>query len=153
MIDFFKKPINTILVLSCLTILFLLLYYFKNPLTPKLSIEGKIFTYDLAITPQEHERGLSGRDPLPENHGMLFVFEHKEQFAFWMKEMKFSLDMIWIDDNKIVDISKNVPIPTAGQRLPIYSPKQVVNRVFEVNAGTADRLGLKEGDSVTYLRK
>jgi len=153
MIKFFKNPVNSILLISCITFLVLLIYYVKNPLTPKLSIEGNVFTYELAITPQEHEHGLSGRDPLPQNHGMLFVFDHKEQVSFWMKEMKFSLDMIWIDDNKIVDISKNVPAPIEGQRLPIYSPKKPVNRVFKVNAGTADKLGLKEGDTVTYLRK
>jgi len=131
----------------------LAIYYLRYPLVPKLSINSHVFTYELAVTPMEVTKGLSGHAPLAENEGMLFVFDHKEQFHFWMKDMLFPLDMIWIDDTKIVDISKNVPMPIQGQQLPLYTPKVVVNKVFEVNAGTADRLGFKEGDTVIFLRR
>ena len=131
----------------------LIFFYSRYPLTPKLSINGHTFTYEIAITPAQLSKGLGGHTPLAADHGMLFVFDRKEQFQFWMKDMTFPLDMIWIDDTKVVDISKNVPVPVTGQQLPIFSPKAPVNRVFEVNAGTADKLGLKEGDTVEYLRK
>jgi len=129
------------------------LYYWKNPLVPKLEINKTTFTYELAITPEQLTQGLSGRDPLPSLHGMLFVFDHEEQFKFWMKEMKFPLDLIWIDNKTVVDITKNAPIPVPGQNLPLYSPKKAVNRVLEVTAGTADQYNIKEGDSVNYLKR
>lgn len=148
---FFNKTTGVILVAVILGLL--AIYYKLHPLVPKLSINNHIFTYEIALTPQEVMKGLGDRDPLEENHGMLFVYDHKEQFQFWMKGMKFPLDMIWIDDNTVIDISKNVPVGIPGEQLPLYAPKQPVNRVFEVNAGTADKLGIKEGDRVEYLRK
>lgn len=148
------RNIRIILLLIIIALCGLAAYYWQNPLTPKLSINGHVFTYELAVTPQEHAQGLSGHKPLAETEGMLFVFDHKEQFKFWMKDMTFPLDIIWIDDKKIIDISKNVPQPTNGQtQLPMYTPKNAANRVFEINAGLADKLGIKEGDTVEYLRK
>lgn len=141
-----------ILLAIILLIVVVGVFYWKRPLVPKLSINNHIFTYDLAITPEQLSQGLSGRDPLTDSHGMLFVFDHKEKFTFWMKDMKFPLDFIWIDDRKVVDITLNVPTPVEGQQLPVYSPKLPVNRVFEVTAGTVARYGIKEGDTVTYLK-
>jgi uncharacterized membrane protein (UPF0127 family) len=152
--EFKVKPfIKPLIIAIVLAISATAVYYYINPLVPKLSINKHIITYELAITPAEIQQGLSGRDPLPENHGMLFVFNHKEQYTFWMKEMKFPLDMLWIEDNTVIDISKNVPIPVPDQTLPLFSPKRPANRVLELNAGTADKLGIKEGDVVTYLKK
>lgn len=128
-------------------------YYFFNPLTPKLQINNQVFTYEIAITDAQRQQGLSGRDPLPENHGMLFVFPNKAQHGFWMKDMKFALDFIWIDDTTVVDISENVPPPTPGQQPVALGPQKSVNRVLEVNAGTVQRTGIKVGDTVTYLRR
>jgi uncharacterized membrane protein (UPF0127 family) len=148
-----KRIIPPLIAIGLLLGVFITLYYIKNPLMPKLSINNHVFTYEIAITPQEQMKGLSGRDLLPDNHGMLFVYNRKEQYAFWMNQMKFPIDIIWIDDTKVVDITKNVPTPAPGDQLPTYAPKRPVNRVFEVAAGTADRFGIKEGDEVTYLRK
>lgn len=129
------------------------LYYYFNPLTPKLQIRNQTFTLEYAVTDREKQQGLSGRDPLPDNHGMIFVYRDKQQYPFWMIDMKFALDFIWIDDTKIVDITENVPAPLPGQQPETVSPKQPVNRILEVNAGTVERLGIQIGDTVTYLRK
>lgn len=152
--DFKSNPFIKPLIISAIILAVITGgYYYLNPLVPKLSINKHVITYELALTPAEITQGLSGREKLPEDHGMLFVFNHKEQYTFWMKEMKFPLDMLWIEDNTVIDISKNVPIPVPGQNLPLYSPKRPANRVLEVDAGTADRLGIREGDVVTYLKK
>jgi uncharacterized membrane protein (UPF0127 family) len=149
----FNRYKNIIICGVLLLAAVMIVYYVRNPLEPRLAINSHVITYETAITSQQITHGLSDRDPLPENHGMLFIFDHKEQYSFWMKDMKFPLDMIWIDDKVIVDISKNVPVPVVGQNLPIYTPKRQVNRVLEVNAGTADRLGIKVDDTIEFLRK
>ncbi len=131
----------------------LAIYYYFNPLTPKLEIRNQTFTVEYAVTENEKRQGLSGRDKLPDNHGMIFVYRDKQQYSFWMKDMKFALDFIWIDDTKIVDITENVPPPLSGKPPETVSPKQPVNRILEVNAGTVERLGIQIGDTVTFLRK
>lgn len=128
-------------------------YYYFYPLVPKLSINGHVFTYDIALTEHAKERGLSGRKSLKDNEGMLFIYRDKSDYGFWMNEMLFPIDIIWIDDTTIADITPNVPAPEPGdeiQHLPIYRPKAWVNRVFEVKAGTTEKLGIKVGDIVNF---
>ncbi len=127
----------------------------KNDLserTRKLFI-GKIpINIEVSDTPELMEKGLSGRENLESDSGMLFVFKSYTNTYFWMKDMKFPLDMIWIRDDKIIDISKNVPIPkpdTPLNQLPKYSPKEKVNYVLEVNAGFTEKNDIKIGDGVT----
>lgn len=132
-------------------VLFLFWYYWKHPLATQLEIRGNIFTVELAVTAKEKERGLGYRDSLAPNSGMLFVYQNRDRYGFWMKGMRFPIDIIWIMDQTIVDISKNVPVPTAGA-LPTYTPKEPVNKVLEVNAGVSDRLGIQIGDTITILR-
>ncbi len=99
-------------------------------------------------------RGLSGRDGLPAKTGMMFIFEDRKASAFWMKDMKFSLDFIWIsEDCRIVDITRDVPHPPAGEQnpsLPLYSPAVPAAYNFELNAGEAARHGLRTGDFVVF---
>ena len=98
---------------------------------------------ELAVTPAERNQGLSGHPPLADNEGMLFVFENEAKWTFWMKEMLFPLDMLWIDAGcTVVDITENAPKPEPGQTLgdlPRFFPKTLAQYVLEVNAGTAGR--------------
>lgn len=106
---------------------------------------------EIADTEQSRETGLSYREKLEENTGMLFVFNNPTVAFFWMKDMKFPLDMIWIKYDKIVGINSNVPIPkpdTPLNQLPKYSPKEKVNYVLETNAGFVDKNNIRVGDSV-----
>ena len=105
-------------------------------------------TIEIADEPNEQSRGLSGRDSLEENGGMLFVFPESEKYSFWMKEMRFSLDLIWIDENKIItDITKNVSPDTFPAT---FSPSSPVKYVLEVNAGWSDRHNIKVGNIVSF---
>lgn len=144
------KGMAVFFVLICIV---LAVYYLRNPLGPKLQIRDQVFTVELAVTPQEHLQGLSGRDQLPDNHGLLFVYRDKSDYQFWMKDMKFALDFIWIEDTTVVDLTKNVPPPGTTGDTKVVHPKARVNRVLEVNAGTIDRVGIQIGDTVQYLRK
>lgn len=111
-----------------------------------LSVEGKKIKVELALTPQERAQGLSGRSALCAGCGMLFVFEKKGIYPFWMKDMRFDLDILWIDGAKIVQIDRRVPF--AGGAEIVRSPKIAVDRVLEIRSGESDRLGLKEGDEI-----
>lgn len=93
-------------------------------------------------------RGLSGREKLPENSGMLFVFDKPDYHSFWMKDMKFAIDIIWIDENKkIVDITYN----TAPETYPATFRSNVpVQYVLEVNAGWAEQSAMNINDVISF---
>ena len=94
-------------------------------------------------TSAEHSKGLSGRDSLPADQGMLFVFGRNATSAFWMKDMKFPIDIIWIHDGTVIDIDSDVPVATGTP--PLYTPVTPVNYVLEVNAGFAAAHGIAIG--------
>ena len=93
-------------------------------------------------------RGLSGRGSMNPGTGMLFRMVNARDF--WMKDMRFPLDIIWINDKReVVDISENLPIPTsASHSLPLYSPKRLAVYALEINGGEAKALGINIGDAV-----
>ncbi len=126
------------------------LYYRKNPLIAKVRIGTHTFSVDVAVTSFEKMKGLGGRDSLASNHGMLFVYDHKEKYEFWMKGMKFPLDFIWIKDNTVVDLRENIPAPT-GLLPAIVKPDTVADKILEVNAGIIQSTGINIGDSVQFL--
>lgn len=132
----------------------LLIFYFlssknksSNPSLKKIIVGKAEIFVEIADTPQKREKGLSGRDFLPENQGMLFVFEKPDYWGFWMKEMKFPLDFVWIKDNKVVEITENVK-PQDYQPPKVLQPKTPVDKVLELNAGFAKKYGMKVGESV-----
>lgn len=137
-------------------------YLFKpkeNPNFKIIKIENKkiininelVLYVDIAKTQQEKAKGLSGRNGLKDNEGMLFLFEKKQIPSFWMKGMLFPIDIIWISDNLVVDIDKDIPNPNSKvdeKDLILYSPNEPVNYVLEVKAGLSDRYNIKVGDKV-----
>lgn len=102
---------------------------------------------EVVSDPADMQKGLGGRDSLAKNHGMLFVFAEPGQPAFWMKDMKFPIDIIWIQGSEVVDIAPNLPV-VAAEFLSTYQPRVPANYVLEVNAGFAEEHGVKVGDRV-----
>ena len=102
---------------------------------------------EIADTSEKRAQGLSNRDSLPEDHGMLFIFDTYQKSAFWMKDMRFPIDIIWIRDDIIVDITKNVSI-LEGSELKHYFPSQQVNYVLEVNSGIVEKYKIKIGQKI-----
>lgn len=133
-------------------IVFTLVYYTRNPLVPKIRVGNVSFIIELALTQQEKEKGLGYREQLPEGHGMLFAYDHKEKYQFWMKGMKFPLDFVWIAERRVVDITENVP-PPSGSLIPTASPKEPVSQILELNAGEVKKNGIRIGDDVVFLTK
>ena len=112
------------------------------------------YLVDLAIQPEERQQGLSGRPFMAHDAGMLFMFEEESTLHFWMKEMHFPLDIIWIDaECRLIDVAADVPPPLPGagnDEIPrVQSPLPALY-VLEVNAGEAVRNGLKPGDLVEF---
>jgi len=102
---------------------------------------------EVADQPTQWARGLSNRASLAANRGMLFVFPQSAIHSFWMKEMNFSLDIIWINNNQIVETWPNAPIPS-GNQTPGHQPKSLANYVLEVSAGSLDKYGWRASDTV-----
>ncbi len=131
--------------------IFTLWYYRQHPLTTRIKLHDQIFFVELAVTPSEKERGLGYRDNLEAGHGMLFPYDRKDQYSFWMKGMRFPIDILWMDERTVVDITANVPV-TISEPLPVYQPKVPVDKVLELPAGTAQRAGIAIGDTMEILR-
>jgi uncharacterized membrane protein (UPF0127 family) len=119
----------------------------KATLTLETASGPHQFNVEVATTPQERELGLMLRPSLPENSGMLFLYETPQPIAMWMKNTIVPLDMIFIDSwGKVHRIETNTepfsldPIPSDGD----------VIGILEVNAGVAEKIGLKTGDKVIY---
>lgn len=111
-----------------------------------VSINGHKFTVEIADDAKERAKGLGEREKLCDFCGMLFEFSEKEKYSFWMKGMKFPLDIIWISDDRIVYVTKNISSSFKGS----INPGIEANRVLEINAGLADEYGIKEGDRIYY---
>ncbi len=108
---------------------------------------------EIASTIEAQTQGLSQREALTDTQGMLFDLRSRpiSKPTFWMKDMRFDLDIIWINDFKVVDISKNVPTPnplSTLDQLPRYSPTQNANMVLEVISGWSDKNKIKVGDKI-----
>jgi uncharacterized membrane protein (UPF0127 family) len=103
---------------------------------------------EVADTPDRKSRGLSGRSRLAEGRGMVFPYARAERHGFWMYDMHFDIDIIWIRGDRIVDVRSRAPHDPPGD-LPVYRPGEPADLILEVPAGTAERLGWKIGDRVT----
>ncbi|MDP3762790.1 MAG: DUF192 domain-containing protein [bacterium] len=151
---------NILIILLALALLFGIYAWFyarspskiakQNP-TPAFSkammeIGGREISVEIADEPDEQVQGLSGREGLPENEGMLFVFDRPGFHKFWMKGMRFAIDVVWIGaDWKIAGVSRNVlPESYPGAVLPPAKAQYVL----ELGAGLAAKYGLKPGDNV-----
>lgn len=104
---------------------------------------------EIADTAETRYQGLSNREELCNDCGMLFIFSGKQIRTFVMRDMNFPLDMIWIDDNKIVKINKNA-IPEGSNSVMRYSSDVLVNYVLEINGGFCDGNGIEVGDSIEF---
>ncbi len=113
-----------------------------------LIVGNKAITVAISDTEAKREQGLSGTAPLEPTQGMLFVFDSPLRPAFWMKDMNYPLDIVWINqDKKIVDVSENLNPNTYPMS---FSPIVPVMYVLEVPAGFYKINLLRAGDSVVF---
>jgi hypothetical protein len=113
-----------------------------------VKIAGQDIKVDLALTSAEQEQGLSGRLNLNDNEGMLFIFPRSGNYPFWMKDMNFPIDMIWIGENlQVVYIKKDARPELYPET---YGPERDAKYVLEVVSGFSDKNSLKEGERVEF---
>lgn len=117
----------------------------------KVVMAEKVFIVEVADTDRLRERGLSGHSPLLENQGMLFVFEKEGKYVFWMKDMLFPIDIIWIDKNFTVN---HIETDLSRETYPkFFYPKDNILYVLEVLAGQASSSKINIGDTVKFIKK
>jgi uncharacterized membrane protein (UPF0127 family) len=132
---------------TCLAFPYSRLGFYDKDSGEKLSSEVKL---EVACNNSEREQGLSYRNSLENNTGMFFVFEKSDNYGFWMKDMRFSIDIVWIDEDlNIVKVSENVSPDTYPKSLYPDSP---VKYVLELNSGEASSIGLKKGIALVPKR-
>lgn len=157
---------NTRLTIGIMTVIVILLGVFvfinlsggslSNFLSPLFNKSGKVtiqnhsFSVFEAKTEKEKQIGLSARTSIADTQGMIFIFDKPDTYGFWMKNMKFSIDIIYLKDKKIVTIFPSVPFPKdPTEELKIYTPSEPADTVLEFKAGTAQKYNFKVGDSAT----
>ncbi len=102
----------------------------------------------VADTVAERTQGLSGRQPLAENEGMFFIFDEADRYGFWMKDMKFAIDIIWLsDEGFVVHIHENV---TPGSYPQVFQPDVPVRYVLEVRSGFVYEHGIALGSRISF---
>ena len=113
-------------------------------------INKKCFASRIADTPQSRVKGLMNQDRLPIDEGLLFIFNEYKVHEFWMKNMNFPLDIIFINDEHIIStIIKNAP-PCNKDKCEIYKPKNKSLMALEINAGLCEKHAIKIGQSVEF---
>ena len=116
----------------------------------KVEIAENIFNVIVADTQVLRTKGLSGHLKLDEKQGMLFIFDDSAMRGFWMKEMNFPLDMVWIDENlKVIGITVNATPESFPEVFQSITPVQYV---LEINAYGAESNGIIIGEEVGFIR-
>lgn len=117
--------------------------------TAIVSVGGVNILASLSTTPDSQSKGLAIKDSLNENEGMLFIFESPQKLSFWMKDMKFPIDIIWLDSaGKIVHIEKNLPPCVFLLPCPSYKSNDDSLYVLEVVSNFTNKFDINIGDTV-----
>ncbi len=113
----------------------------------RIVVAGKTIQVEVAETALSRAQGLSGRDGLDSDSGMLFIFTSPGKNGFWMKDMKFPIDMVWIAGNRVLGVTENAaPEPEKSMfRLTVHYPPGPVDKVLELPAGAAKTYGIASG--------
>lgn len=113
-----------------------------------IRINDRNFATRIADEPDERSRGLSGTKQLDEDQAMLFIFQSDAQHGFWMKDMNYSIDIVWLNaQQKITHIEENVSPDTYPTS---FKPDEPSRYVLEFRAGTVERLKLVEGQTISF---
>ena len=118
---------------------------------PWVELGNQRYAIEIADDDAERARGLMFRDALPSGHGMLFIHDAEEPQAYWMKNTKIPLDILYFDDDrKLVAQQRDVPPCSLGDGCPSYPSDAPARYVLELNAGEAARLKLADGAELRF---
>lgn len=120
------------------------------PLTERvLKVNRASVVVEVADTVASQVQGLSGRSSLAPDRGMLFVYPDQQVRNFWMKDMRFPIDVVWIADSKVVGVEESVPHQSDDGEVVRFTPDAPADMALEVNAGWIRDNGIATGDSVS----
>jgi uncharacterized membrane protein (UPF0127 family) len=118
--------------------------------TALVSVGGENLTVTLSATPESQSKGLAIKNSIAQNEGMLFIFKSPQKYSFWMKDMKFPIDIIWADSSgKIVHIEKNLQPCVFFLPCPSYSPNDNSLYVLEVISNFTNKFDINIGDQIS----
>lgn len=122
------------------------------PITAKTTVKDQVIQLEVARTQEQRQIGLMNRPPLPDDRGMLFLFETPRIVVLWMKNTPSPLDMVFLLDGEVKAIAVDAR-PCTADPCPVYGSTDTVNQVIELRSGRAEELGLKVGDrlSIEFL--
>lgn len=113
---------------------------------PRMKFGSRQLSIEEVSSGADRQRGLSGREGITDTQGMLFTFERAGKHCFWMKDMNFSIDIIWLDEaKKIIDIEENVSPESYPKE---FCPARDARYVLEVQAGLSGKAGVDVGDKL-----
>lgn len=141
--------IKLILAFGSLIALTLAIFIYQNITAPTAIINNHNFKLFVARTEEEKQVGLSKYNSLDKDKAMIFIFDKPDYYRFWMKDMKFPIDIIFITSGKISKIVQNAT-PPKDNEFTIYSPSEPIDKVLEVNAGVSKDDKFKVGQEVSF---
>lgn len=120
------------------------------PVIPLTLPSGRVLQVEVMVKDEDRAMGLMFRPSLPQDRGMLFVFERAEFHGIWMKNCRFPIDILWLDEErKVVHLAEAVP-PCKAEPCPVYQPLGRAAYVVELNAGQARRERAVIGSSLSF---
>lgn len=123
----------------------------KTPPLPTIQVGETIVAVVVADEENERIQGLSGMEMLPPNQGMLFIYDQPSYYTFWMKEMRFPLDFIWINNGYVVDITTDIQPPSYEDEPPnTVTPNSPATMILEVPAGFVSEHNIRIGDLAVF---
>lgn len=151
------NKLKPFLIIATVLVVVFCIFFFQNynqeQGIQKVKIGGQVIKVDVVDTPSTRAQGLSGREGLAKDEGMLFVFENSGVYFFWMKDMNFAIDIIWFDEfGKVVYIKENATPESYPETFA--PPKEKTSKyVLEVFSGFSLSHNLQVGDAIEFLPK
>jgi len=117
--------------------------------TNQVTINKNIFDVEVVKSDKDKQTGLTKYSAIAANQGMFFVFDTPGFYSFWMKNMKFPIDLIFIHNDKVVFLVENAA-PAKDDTPITYTPDSSSDKVLEINAGLIKKYNIKKGDKVSF---
>jgi len=146
-----QKVLILILILFLVLLLVLFFGIFQKKKQGQVCFNNYCFNVEIAQTSAQKAKGLMFRKEIEQNQGMLFIFEQEKEHSFWMKNVSFPLDIIWIDANKkVVFVSYDSQPCYNDSKCTAIKPTANAKYVLEINGGVAKGIGIKEGSQLVF---
>lgn len=145
------RKILILLIAVCFLILIAFFQQFGKG--NNIIVNGISFKAEFANTNEAKRIGLSKYKKIDDDFVMVFLFEESGKPVFWMKDMYFPIDIIFVNENRITQIYSDVKNPEKkNSPLPLYIPDEISDMVIEANAGTAKKYNFKKGNKIEIIK-